>query len=550
MRLSKNANIWSQIGGGVAILFWLAFFFYPLGNILRLSFTWQAVQELISNAYYGQLIAFTTGQAALSTLLTLLLGLPLSYVWARYQFAGKTVLRALITVPFVLPTVAVAAAFRALWGNNGLINQWLIDFWQLEQAPIRLDQTLAMILLAHIFYNVAIVIRLVGGFWANLNPRLSEAAQLLGANPRRVTWEITLPLLRPALIGATLLIFLFSFTSFGVILVLGGPQFSTLETEIYYQYVTFLRPDLAGLLSIIQIMFTLLLMVAYNRWQPQTTWQNLHPQQANLRPLQTPAEKIAVTGLVLLALFFLLSPLLALVGRSLMGQEGEWTLAYYLALGESRRGSITFISPWVAVRNSIGYAILTMGCAGTLALLTANLLTQPNRWRKWLEPLLMLPLGTSAVTLGLGYVISYRQLRTSAWLVLVAHILIAFPFVLRAILPILRGIQPHLRQAAAVMGANPYQVWREVDLPIIGRALLVGMVFAFTVSMGEFGATSFIVRPNSGYLTLPIAIERYLGQPGASNFGQALAMSTILMVVCALSFVAIERFRYGDVAEF
>jgi thiamine transport system permease protein len=118
------------------------------------------------------------------------------------------------------------------------------------------------------------------------------------------------------------------------------------------------------------------------------------------------------------------------------------------------------------------------------------------------------------------------------------------------LLPVMQGIKPSLREAAAVFGASPLRVWREVDLPIVGRALLVAAVFAFTISMGEFGATSFIVRPNSGYLTMPIAIERYLGQPGALNLGQALAMSSILMLVCAVGFIAIERFRYADVGEF
>jgi thiamine transport system permease protein len=128
--------------------------------------------------------------------------------------------------------------------------------------------------------------------------------------------------------------------------------------------------------------------------------------------------------------------------------------------------------------------------------------------------------------------------------------LVALPFVVRSILPVLQGIQPNFRESAAVLGASPFRIWREVDLPIVGKALLVAAVFAFTVSMGEFGATSFIVRPNSGFLTLPIAIQRYLSQPGALNFGQALALSSILMGVCVVGFVAIERFRYADIGEF
>ncbi|MEN8097853.1 MAG: ABC transporter permease subunit, partial [Chloroflexota bacterium] len=136
------------------------------------------------------------------------------------------------------------------------------------------------------------------------------------------------------------------------------------------------------------------------------------------------------------------------------------------------------------------------------------------------------------------------------WLTPLAHTLIAFPFVVRSTLPVLRGIQPALRESAAILGASPGRVWREVDLPIISRAILVGAVFSFTVSMGEFGATAFIVRPGSSTTTLPIAINRLLGQPGAMNFGQALALGTILMIICAVSFTLIERFRYGDIGEF
>jgi thiamine transport system permease protein len=208
------------------------------------------------------------------------------------------------------------------------------------------------------------------------------------------------------------------------------------------------------------------------------------------------------------------------------------------------------VPPLIAIRNSVGYALLTVVAAGLMGAISAQLLTRPGRWKKWLDPLLMLPLGASAVTLGFGYVVSFDQLRTSPLLVLIAHVLVAFPFVVRTVLPVLEGIKPVLREAAAVLGASPLRVWREVDLPIVGRALLVAAVFAFTVSMGEFGATSFIVRPNSGYLTMPIAIARYLDTPGALNFGQAMAMSAILMAVTATGFIAIERFRFADVGEF
>jgi thiamine transport system permease protein len=431
------------------LLFLAGFFFFPLAAILSRSLSLEAVGDLVSRPYYLGTLWFTLWQATLSTLLTLIAGLPAAYLFARFDFRGKSLLKALATVPFVLPTVVVAAAFGALLGESGLTNAILQSLLGLEQAPLRLEQSLTMILLAHVYYNIAVVVRLVGGFWANLNPRLDEAARLLGATPLQTFTEVTLPLLRPALVSATLLIFLFTFTSFGVILILGGPYYSTIETEIYRQYVTFLRADIAALLSLTQIFFTFTLLWLFAHWQRQTAVPiDLRPQKHNLRRPTTIAQKVIVSSIVAGLCIFLISPLLALMSRSFLDRQGEFTLAYYQALPALRRGSIMFVSPLTAVRNSIGYALLTMLVAGTLGLVTAFMLTRPARWRSWLDPVFMLPLGVSAVTLGFGYVISMDRLRTSPLLILIAHTLVALPFVVRSLLPVLQGIRPNLREAA------------------------------------------------------------------------------------------------------
>lgn len=551
----RHAVSWKRLLGvalfSLPFLFLLVFFFYPLANIIGVSLTAGAVAGLFTRSYFLDVLWFTTWQAALSTALTLLLGMPAAYLFARYEFRGRHLLRALTTVPFVMPTVVVATAFRALLGARGPLNLALMSVLGLDRPPVRLEQTLTIILMAHVFYNVTIVVRLVGGFWANLGSRTVEAARVLGASRQRAFREVTLPQLKPALIASSLLIFLFTFTSFGVILLLGGPAYSTLETEIYRQYVNFLQPDVAAALSLLQIVFTFALMSVYGRWQQRSAvGLDFRPQQASRREAQSAAERITIRILVAFLLIFQVAPLLALVWQSFLSRSGTFTLAYYQALPVLQRGSVTFIPPLEAIRNSIGYALLTVLLAGFLGTISATMLTRAGKQRNWLDPLFMLPLGASAVTLGFGYVISFDRLRTSPLLVLIAHILVAMPFVVRTLLPVLQGIKPSLREAAAVLGAAPLIVWREIDAPIIGRALLVAAVFAFTVSMGEFGATSFIVRPNSGYLTMPIAIARYLGTPGALNFGQALAMSAILMAVTSVGFIAIERFRFADVGEF
>jgi thiamine transport system permease protein len=164
----------------------------------------------------------------------------------------------------------------------------------------------------------------------------------------------------------------------------------------------------------------------------------------------------------------------------------------------------------------------------------------------------MLPLGTSAVTMGLGFIVALDQpplnLRNSWALIPLAHTLVAFPFVVRSLTPALHSIRPQVRHAAATLGASPGVVFRKIDIPLVGRSLLVAAVFAFTISLGEFGATALIARPE--YPTVPVAIYRFLSQPGALNYGQALALSTLLMILTSVGIIIIERFRIAEVGEF
>ncbi|MCA9971847.1 MAG: iron ABC transporter permease, partial [Anaerolineales bacterium] len=548
------------------LLFFLLFYFYPLAAILRLSFApagtadWSALRRLISTPTYLHTLWFTTWQAAVSTLLVLLLALPAAYVFARYRFRGRDSLRTLSTLPFVLPTVVVAAAFGALLGPNGLLNVWLMRWLDLPAPPIRLNQTVWMILLAHVFYNFSVALRIISGYWQNLGDELPQAAQLLGASPRRAFWTITLPLLRPAIVGAAVLVFIFCFTSFGVVLILGGPRFATLEVEIYRQAVNLFNLPLAAALSLLQILFTFVLMAFYTRTQARMARPlALRAARTTARPLRTWQDRLFV-GAVLGGMLLLLAlPLLALLLRSFSGPDGP-TLRFYQELFVNRRGSALFVPPATAVFNSTAFALATTLLATTLGLLATHTIHNSQSpinhsqftihnlpFSSLLDPLFMLPLATSAVTLGFGYIVALNRpplnLRSSIALVPIAHTLVAMPFVIRAVLPAVRRIRPSLREAAAVLGANPMQVWRQVDWPLIRRAVLVGAVFAFTVSLGEFGATVFIARPQTP--TLPIAIYRFLGQPGALNVGQAMAMSSLLMGVCAAGFVAIERFRVG-----
>lgn len=538
------------------LLFLAVFFVYPLVSILRVSLAPAGVWNL---AGFGQIVRdpalwqvlwFTTWQALASTVLTLILGLPAAYIFARYEFPGKTLLRALTTIPFVMPTVVVASAFVALIGDNGLLNRWLQVAFNRATPPIQLLQTVWIILIAHAFYNITVIIRTVGGFWANLNPRLDEAAAVLGASARRRFWEVTLPLLLPSIVAAALLVFLFCFTSFGVILILGGLRFATLEVEIYRQAVNLFNLPVAAWLSLIQIGLTLIVMAIYTRLQARNTLPlEMQPAQQTTRRPSTHRERWLIGLALLLLLLFLVAPLLALVWRSFtLGSEGL-TVRYYQELAVNRRQSAFFGAPLLAIRNSLLFASTATVISVLLGIISAYLLARPRTW--WtvlLDPLFLLPLGTSAVTLGFGYLLAMGAWRTSPLLIPMAHTLIAFPFVVRTLLPALRSLDPRLREAAAVLGASPMRTWIEVDAPLLFRAALVGATFAFTISLGEFGATLLVARPDLP--TMPIVIYQALGRPGLLNYGQALAMSTILMAVTGLALFIIERFRFQELGEF
>ena len=558
----KKTNRRTVLFWAVPVVFMLVFFFYPLASVFITAGKTALTDGLGINLWsrIWRPLRFTFFQAGLSTILTMLLGLPAAWVFARFTFPGKKLLRVLATLPFILPTVVVAAGFNAFLGPRGLVNMALMRSFDLSAPPVQFMNTLGAILVAHVFYNVSVVIRVVGSAWAQLNTRQEQAARVLGASSWRTLWEVTFPLLKNAIFGAALLVFLFDFTSFGVILMLGGPKFATLEVEIYLQAMHMLNLPAAGLLSAIQLVITLILTTLSSRLHTRRD-ANMMPLLNNeaVRPPRGWVEKLLVGAVVLILVTLLVLPTGALALRSVTrldaarGERGEvitgLTLDYYRELFVNRRESLFYVPPVEAVRNSLLYSGATVLISLLLGILVTYALARKTRANRVLEPLLMLPLGASAVTLGLGFILAYNrpslQLLSSPLLVPIAHSLVALPFVVRTLQPALVSIPNSLRQSAASLGASPWQVWREVDLPILGRATLVSAIFAFTISLGEFGATSFLARPE--YPTLPVAIFRFLSQPGALNYGQALAMSTLLMLVCGLSILLLERLRLPGV---
>ena len=526
----------------VPIVFFGLAFAYPLVRVVLRSLTLDGGLDLspfVEIATKGSLRRaawFTVWQATASTAVTLVFALPGAYVLSRYSFFGRRLLRAAVTVPFVLPTVVVGAAYLALLGPGGPLG-------------VDLRQTAWAILIAHVFFNYAVVVRMVGSFWELLDPRLEEAARALGANRVQAFLGVTLPLLLPSIAAAASIVFLFTFTSFGVVLILGGFSYATIEVAVWREATINLDLAASAALALVQMAGVATALWAYTRLQRR------HARRLPLRPSRTVARRPSTAGQYLVVgttvasmVLYLGAPIGTLVWRSLATSSGPG-VDHFASLV---RGATPFIDPAEAIVNSLWFAVAAVVPAVAAGLASAVVIARrPGRMGARLDTLLMLPLGTSAVTIGFGFLVAFDwpvDLRTSIWLIPLAHSVVAAPFVIRTVTPVLRSVQPRLREAAAVLGASPRRVFREVELPIISRAALVGAGFAAAVSLGEFGATAFLIRP--GRPTIPTAIFRLLGQPGAANLGQALALSTVLMVLTTVIIMAIDRYRVAGLGEF
>ena len=501
------------------LVFLAVFFAWPLLAILERSLSSDgglAVPlDVVTRSSTVDIAWFTLWQAAASTALTVVAALPLAWALARFSFRGRSLVEALVLVPFVLPTIVVATAFLAV-------------------LPDDLERTVWAILLAHVFFNVAVVVRVVGAYWAGLDPRLDDAAATLGATSLQRRLRVTAPLLAPAVLSAASIVFLFCFTSFGVIVVLGGIRYATLEVEIYNQAALLFDLRAASALALLQLAAVAATVLVSGRLE-----RRLGGRGARTRPAPRPAgrDRLRVGLVVGCSLTLLALPPLALVARSLRVGDG-YGLDHYASLADATPALL--VAPWHAVLNSLLFA----GGAAAIALAVGiPAAVAVAGGQRALDAALMLPLGASAAMLGFGFLLAFDDppldLRSSPWIVPIAQALVAIPFVVRSLVPALRALDERIGEAAAVLGASPRQIRREVELPLLARPLAVAAGLAFAVALGEFGATVFVSRAD--WPTVPVAIFRFLGRPGADNVGTAMALSVLLMVLVTAVALGSER---------
>ncbi|MFZ9927918.1 MAG: ABC transporter permease [Ilumatobacteraceae bacterium] len=452
----------------------------------------------------------------MSTALALTVALPLAFVTANFKFKAQRLTTSLISMPFILPSIVVGVAFLQILPNN-------------------FHRTAFALILAHVYFNFGFASRLISARWLQIHPHLDDAARTLGASPLKLFRTLTLPLLSKAITNAALIVFTLCFTSYGVVRVLGGPSRSTLETEIYFRAMQLGDVSGAMLLSALQLVIIALLFVVTTKASSKKFEQSTRPTISRQKSLQTRKQKVIAATIISIATLFAIVPVLAIALKSINTNSRFTTTAW----------RTVFTSPEIAqsITKTLIYAVIAMSLATLLGLLSACSVAYNNNFR-FISGLTTLPIVISAVSIGLGIIITFDtqpfDWRGAQLMLPLAHTLVALPLVMRIISPVLQAIPDSLRQASSVLGASPRQTWLNIDFKIIRRAAISAAAISATVSIGEFGASSFLAR--RGAETLPVMISRLLSRPGDSLQSQAFALATLLVMFSLAMIFVVDSF--------
>ncbi|MDK2869035.1 MAG: thiamine transport system permease protein [Pyrococcus sp.] len=509
----------------LSLLFLGVFFYLPIFLIVKEGIDVKALVDVLTDSYHLRVISFTFVQAIGSTVVTLVIGLPGAYIFAKYDFPGRDFLKALITIPFVMPSVMVALGFLILFGKSGPFG-WLNILYSWKA-----------IILAHAFYNYPVVVRMVSAVLERTNPHYEEAAMTLGARGFLLFRKVTFPLILPGVISSALLTFTFSFMSFSIPLILGGYKYSTLEVDIFASIMVLLDFKTGSALALLQLILSLVFIYAYLKIL--TFYAKMEEQRIMIEKKKLKGLTLYLTLLYFAFIgVFIIGPLMAVVVDSLT-YDGRISLEWYMRAFSEEYNPMFGTTSIRTILNSLIFGVFTMVISLLVALPLAYTITKYRfKGKILIDALATLPLASSSVVLGLGYLLAFRKTPLyDSWVIIVlAHSTIAYPFVLRALSSSLVKIKKSLFEAALTLGAKEGIAFKEVELPLIQKGLITGALFAFAISLGELATTYMLARPE--YTTLTMAIYKFIS---ARQFGPASALAVILMFVSGISFLIIEK---------
>ncbi len=491
----------------------------------------EAFGRILGSARTWRLVGLTVAQAAASCTVTLVIGIPVAWVLARFRFPGRSAVRSVATIPFVLPTVVVGAAVASLLGPRGLAD---------------LRGTWWPIIAAHLCFNLAVVLRTVGSAFAAVPADLESAARVLGASRVAAARRVVLPVVAPSIAAAGVVVFLFCLTSFGVVVILGGGRVSTIEVEIWTRATRQFDLSGAGVLCMLQLLAVVATLAVHARITGRRTGSGTAIGSHLVRP--EGVERVFVVGTVLIVGVVSLLPMMAILERSLRVGSG-WGLHNWAQLGTVERTSGLQVAPWSAVVVSIGTSLCATAAAVLLA--TAVIRAVAARPGGIGDRLMLLPLGISSTTIGLGLLLLVGRppvdLRGSWWLVPIGQALVAMPLVVRVVLPAVRALPLSVLDAASLLGLDRRARWWRVELPMLRGSFGAGAGLALVACLGEFGATAFLARGSRP--TVPVAIERLMSRPAGAGYGQAMALSCVLVLICAAVVLVVDRLMGDDGAS-
>lgn len=540
--LLKSALLWLAPVSFLALFFlWPNARLIALGLDSRFSSGLQSWASVLAEGDVQSAVWFTFWQAFVSTVATLVIALPAAYVLYRKSFQGQQIIRAIITIPLVLPTIVVAIIFVSFQKAHELYSNIGMSFWS--------ENRIYWIIAAHVFINFAIAVRTIGGYWAGLDRSPEEAAEISGAGRLRTFISISAPQLKPAIISAAALVFLFCFTSFGVIVILGGGQVTSIETEISVAALQFLDLQKAAVLAIVQTAITLTAFALGQRFGRGAIGLDQISDSDQAKPIDRRDLPALVTTLAFI-IGLLVIPILLVIARAFETESGVGLQNFINLAGRGDRDLLNVTvgqASLNSVRNLFVALALALPMGLAVSFLTSRRVLEPSvksgardasasraarAGGKILDSAFMLPMGVSSVVLGLGFLITFGggplAIRSS-WVVLpIVQALIALPLIIRVLQPALLGIESEQLEAAKTSGATAWQIWWRIELPIIAPALKTATVFAVLTSIGEFGAASLLVAGDQA--TISTVLTQLISRPGSSNYGMAMAMAALLVL--------------------